>query len=150
MTDKFYSNIAYKIFDMGVETFLLIAMILICIVFMLKLIYRNLPFEYLKTMFVLVVFALTTHIYFLNFLENQRNIAENKIILAKSSNLTMEEKNKIIINAEKNILLTRTQSIAFLDSLIFVVISIILFGTLLIAIRETSAIRSTEKMFNKT
>lgn len=137
MNDEFYQNISYKIVDMSFITFIEHSIYPIIMVFLIKLIYKNLNFEYLKTMFALTVFAISTHLLLLNFLDNKIAQAENKIILVQNSSYTIIEKNKMIKDEEDIILLAKNKTMNFLGSSIFVVTIILLYGIFIITLRET-------------
>lgn len=137
MYDEFYQNLGFKIVDMHFITFIEHSMYPIIIVFILKLIYKNLNFEYLKTMFALIVFAISTHLLLLTFLDNEITKAENKIILVQESNLPIIEKNKMIKEMEEIVSLAKNKEMHFLGSAIFVITIILLYGILIITLAKT-------------
>lgn len=145
MYDEFYQNLGFKIVDMHFITFIEHSMYPIIIVFILKLIYKNLNFEYLKTMFALIVFAISTHLLLLTFLDNQIIQAENKRILVQSSSLSIMEKNKIIQDTEDTISLAKNKEMHFLGNAIFVVTIILLYGIFIIVLSETVFLRNAKR-----
>ncbi|MDD4506176.1 MAG: hypothetical protein PHE60_07390 [Sulfurospirillaceae bacterium] len=145
MYDEFYQNLGFKIVDMHFITFIEHSMYPIIIVFILKLIYKNLNFEYLKTMFALIVFAISTHLLLLTFLDNEITKAENKIILVQELNLPIIEKNKMIKEMEEIVSLAKNKEMHFLGSAIFVITIILLYGILIITLNESVFITLANK-----
>lgn len=137
MYDEFYQKLGYKFVDMSLISFIEYSIYPIIIVFIIKLIYKNLNFEYLKTMCALIVFAISTHLLLLSFLDNEITKAENKIILVRDSSLPDIEKTKVIQEMEDRISLAHNKEMHFLQSIIFVITTVLLYGILIISLNET-------------
>lgn len=148
MTDEFLQNIAYNTIDMSLITFIKQCIYPLLIAFILKLIYKNLNFEYLKTMFGLVVFAISTHLLLLNFIENKINKAENKITYIQNSKLTEIQKDKLIQEKKDIITIANGKEFDFGGSAIFVITLVLLYGIITIILRETIFITLFAKKVN--
>lgn len=96
MSEEFLKNIGFTYINMELTGFLHYVIYPLLLAFIIKLIYKSLNFDYLKTMFGLVVFAISTYFLLLNFINNEINKSQDKIISIQSSTTSQIEKNKII------------------------------------------------------
>lgn len=116
----------------SMSSFISISINTILFAFIVKIIYRNSSFEYLKILSTIILFTFTIFISTEVYKIEQQYQLTDRIIALKSSNLAEIEKNKYIKEFEDDI-----KSVKKIDvTIVFGIAKFIIFAIILIIIRE--------------